>query len=127
MLFKKYKFGTTIDEVKRENVTATPWASIIYTSPAEEDSNGESIAYIWLEGEMTSIEPNCDIITLILQILCYYYYIFNIEYPKDISQTCEFFMRYLLKFYPLQVIGKKKNINNMKRIITLIKKLYEMN
>ncbi|XP_061393734.1 uncharacterized protein LOC133329258, partial [Musca vetustissima] len=97
LLYKEFKFGATMDDIKRENESATPWVSIICTSPTGDDE--QHIAYIWLEGEITSIETNSNLISLILQLLCYYY-IFNIEYPKDISQSCEFFMRYLFKFYP---------------------------
>ncbi|KAI4463248.1 hypothetical protein MML48_4g00000715 [Holotrichia oblita] len=52
------------------------------------------------------------------------YFIFNIQYPKEIALTLEFIQTYFMKIYPS--VGKKSTLpRSTKKIINLINKLKE--
>lgn len=81
-----------------------------------------AIAYIFIEKELVAKFVTFNFIELINNIICYYY-VFNLMYPKEISQTLDFCVRFFYNIYPNFVRGNKRTINNFSKINSLIKKL----
>lgn len=59
-----------------------------------------------------------------IQTFCLYF-IFNIQYPKDISQLLEFVQRYFFVYYTETSRGRKKNLTSMAKVMRLLCKINE--
>lgn len=94
-------------------------------STPEPDSS--KIAYTFIENILVREAVYSDIYhpQLILEVISLYY-IVNISYPKKISLSLEFFVRFLLKYYSQTYRGAKKNISNIAKVSNLIKKLIKV-
>lgn len=84
----------------------------------------ENVAYIFIDKMQVAERSNSCIFELIIECICYFF-IFNLIYPKELSQTLEFYVRYFLNYRPSNVRGCKKNINNISKIHNLLKKINE--
>ncbi|XP_055388137.1 uncharacterized protein LOC129616505 [Condylostylus longicornis] len=118
-IFKKFTFGTTLNTLKDEIPTNTPWAGIVQT-----DLEGDALIYIFIEKVQVNVFEfvSSDFIGMLELLVCYYY-VLNIIFPKEISQFMEFFVRYFLQHYPDGVRGIKKSMNSLNKINSLIVKL----
>ncbi|XP_055389885.1 uncharacterized protein LOC129618883 [Condylostylus longicornis] len=97
------EFGTTLNTLKDEIPTNTPWAGIVQT-----DLEGDALIYIFIEKVQVNVFEfvSSDFIGMLELLVCYYY-VLNIIFPKEISQFMEFFVRYFLQHYPDGVRGIK--------------------
>lgn len=56
-----------------------------------------------------------------------FYFIFNLEYPKEVSTVLEAIQRYFFKIHPDKGSRSKKQSFSKKRIIALINKIENKN
>lgn len=132
-----FQIGTTFEEVKKSIPIAGAWISIIgksslfnlllygschfyfYYFYLESSSD---VGYIFIEKLMVSSTDKVNLIDMVMQCIAYYYN-FNMQYPKEVSQSFDFIVRYFLNHYPEKPRGPKKNLNNMNKINNFIRKL----
>lgn len=85
----------------------------------------QRLAYIFFEKTMITKEKDFSFADLVCQVICFYY-VFNIVFPKEISQSLEFCVRYFFNHYCEKTRGSKKTIFNMSKIRNFIKKLNQL-
>lgn len=89
------------------------------------ETSEQHFAYIFFE-KTIFLKYRCfTFIELIRDVICTYY-VFNVMYPKGISQSLEFFVRFFWKYYPENLRGKKNHINNLSKINHLITRLRDL-
>ncbi|XP_055381337.1 uncharacterized protein LOC129611938 [Condylostylus longicornis] len=117
-------FGTTMEDIIISIPTNGPWFAIVDTM------SEQCIAYIFAEKILIVKEENFTFVDLLCQVISYYY-VFNIVYPKEISQSLEFCVRYFYNHYCEKLRGSKKTLegNNFQycertiKILGLVQKL----
>lgn len=84
----------------------------------------KEITYIFIEKVLVAhfLEGNYNYLKTLTDVINYYY-VFNIMFPRQLSQTMEFLVRFLYKHYPNSSRGPKKSINNLQKVNNLISQI----
>ncbi|XP_017467857.1 PREDICTED: uncharacterized protein LOC108360183 isoform X1 [Rhagoletis zephyria] len=118
-LFAIFEIGANLDTIVEKVPTNTPFVAFVENDVEKETYN----CYIFIEKTLVSHTLGDGDMFKFLKQIIQYYFVFNIIYPPETSQTMEFFVRFFYKFYPNSSRGAKKNINNIQKVNNLIVKL----
>ncbi|XP_017471866.1 PREDICTED: uncharacterized protein LOC108363110 [Rhagoletis zephyria] len=117
-LLLDFEFGLKVDSIVARVPTNTPFIAFV----EDDATGGKVVAYILIEKTIVSKIENCNLL-LNLQLVINFFFVLNIIYPREISQTLEFLVRFFYKHYPISTRGKKKNINSLQKVNSFISKI----